>query len=138
MPFFELQRLLVGLLPTVSKSKNFSQWQWDSKLGVYQALLSTGNRTYSLKIDPQSSTLVSISFEVGDQPVDVTYEDRKSCCKGFGESLVLAHSAQLTTPKSKVEVNWEEIRPQYRMVTEPFRYQLPDDVRKVFLKKEGS
>lgn len=139
--FAELQRMMLGLLPTVAPRNNFDRWEWDAEKGQYRGDLKAKQQTLTVFVDPDYSVLRELHWEAPAQTIHVTYSDFESCCGAIGKmgestNVPVAQTIKLRMEKvdTSIEIQWDEVvKLEQTRGRDAFQVVLPEEVQKIAL-----
>lgn len=142
--FGDLQRIAVGLLPSVVEPKQTVRWEWDDTTGTYRLGLKSKEGAFVAFVDPKTAALREISVDMGNEMIRVVYEDFDDCCGavGFGanKTVSVGNSVRVYLEKAKTqfEIEWEELlRFEKPRGKETFLVELPKDVKRTVIGNES-
>ncbi len=107
----DLVALFTGRLPKGWESQPVKSWKWDGEKAAYRGLLEDGKHSVTVWVDAKNTSLQSLVWKVGEQTLEVDYEDYDACCEPQ-DSFKLAHKVSLKLPgeKSEVGVVWDTLK----------------------------
>lgn len=126
--FDDLQRIVVGILPTRAGKGPLAGWEWDEIRGAYWGELKSGDTRWRVWVDGKSAAIRELWIESPRETAKIAYSDFEPCCPSLSYFVQIS----LERAKTKVEWEWEEIEKLEKpRSAESFQIHLPADAKRL-------